>query len=202
MLDTHFDAQRDMTTKFYPITQPAQRCGGFTVTKQDPTPLAVNVTKQPPTTARDERIVPPAEADFIESVLLDTDTRLNLFFSDLDQTLLPLTRTVYKQAVDCGLLHATRDVFGRVVKLEHSRPAGDVPLLNGALDEEISKIIGSFPCGDIYIDSRVDWKILNSDGLNLAERGESVATPRPIRPGSEDVPVNVQSTGQTLSHHW
>ena len=137
-----------------------------------------------PNTTRDGRILPPAVVNLIEMAMMDNAERWSFLFSDSDPTTLPITRKLYRQAVDSGILKAIRDVAGRVVGVERTQPR----TWGRTWEEEIRMVIDSLPYEE--------WmKILNYDGLNLAERGESLAIPQPMPFERGPVHFDLDSTG-------
>ncbi len=158
---------------------------GYAPTSGDPTqPPTTHYATQPPNPP--ERTVHRIDADFIESVLVDTRTRIDLLLDESDFAVLPISRKVFREAVACGLLKLVRDPAGQVVKVENSDPyqelsIEDVNSLFGVGGQDQFMIGshhpvtgGSNPCG---LDSEVNWASSfsnHNDGLNLAERGETM----------------------------
>ncbi|PIL29264.1 hypothetical protein GSI_09314 [Ganoderma sinense ZZ0214-1] len=142
------------------------------------------------------------DADLMESILIDAKARVDLLLDDSKPTVLPLSRKVFREAVACGLLKLVRDPTGRVVQVmnphSHSYQGLSTEDINALLDLDLSpdaqpddysigssaysSVTGSDPgswscVGDSDVD--VNWAaVFNSsnDGLNLAERGETMHT--------------------------
>ena len=129
-----------------------QNGGAPTSTGHAPQPQLAGPSR--PTTTRDGRILPPAVVNLIEMAMMDNAERWSFLFSDSDPTTLPITRKLYRQAVDSGILKAIRDVAGRVVGVERTQPR----TWGRTWEEEIRMVIDSLPYEE--------WmNILNYDGL-------------------------------------